>query len=179
MYTIPPTPEQQEHPWLASAVNCGCALPFLWVGLLLALPGLLPNSHASGKTPPPMVFLTGIPFAAAGLYFLVNGLILLAHRRRLPASLLFDIIAFSLAPPFHYWLFFGRADQGSAGLELPGGFTLSLPLSLPLNFILAKIGLAVLLVLLDLYLGSKLFGLGRFARPASHLPEDTFPEEQS
>ncbi len=171
MHTIPLTPEQQEHPWAASAVNCGCSLPFLGMGLLPLLARLRLLPSRGGAAPGLFPLLAGAPFPTPGLYFLVNALVLLARRRRLPGGLLFDIVAFSLAPPLHYWLFFGQAEQGRAGLELPGGFTFSLPLNLPIDFILAKIGLAVLLILLDLYLASKLFGLGRFAR-RDGLPED-------
>jgi len=150
---------------LGAAASCGCSLLFLWVGLLplLALLNILPRDGFFGGQSPLMPVLGSLPFAAVGLYFLANAVTLLASGRRLSDRLLFNLGVFFLAIPFHYWLFFGKADKGSVtGISLPGGFSISILDNSNLSFMLGKIAMAVLLVIVDLYLASELLGLGWF-----------------
>jgi hypothetical protein len=164
---------------LGAVTSCGCGLLFLWVGLLplLALLNILPHDGFSGGQSSLMPVLGSLPFAAVGLYFLANAVVLLASGRHLPSRLLFTLGMFFLAIPFHYWLFFGKAGEGSTtGISLPGGFLISFFDNSHLSFMLGKIAMAFLLVIIDLYLVSEFLGLGWF-RLVSDVKEDVRKED--
>ena len=157
------------RPVQAAVFNCGCAVLFLWVGLLSVaalLPGVV-SAQVADRGEAMMRAFLGVPFFFVWVFFLANAVSWLVARRRLPGRVLFDGLAVGLAVAFHYWLFFGRATgDGSAGLPLPGGLFVEVPWHLPLDdFVLAKVGLAVLLVFLDGYLLSELWALIRFVKP--------------
>ena len=160
-----PAPPSQTGP-AAAAVNCGCGLLFLIPGLmpLLALLNLLPRDQYFGGQSPLLPVLGGLPFIAVGLYFLVNAVTLLISKRRLPQRLLFNLGVFFLAIPFHYWLFFGkRGGESVTSINLPGGAIVSFLDRGTLSFILAKIAMAILLVVIDLFLISEFLGRNWFA----------------
>lgn len=142
--------------------NCGRAVLLLWVGLLPVAAFLAGGTfgQVTDRGEAVMRAFLGVPFALVGVFFLANAVFLLIARRRLPARLLFDGLALGLAVAFHYRLFFGRATgEGSAGLPLPGGLFVEVPWPLPPNSVLTKVGLAVLLVILDGDLLSELWAL--------------------
>ena len=159
---VPPTPENKA---LASAVNCGCGMLFLSTGILpiLAWLNILPRGNFFGDAPPFLVIVASLPFAVVGLYFISNAGMLLFNRRRLSERLLFNLGMFFLAIPFHYWLFFEGSDKGSVtSITLPGGLNLFFFDNGKLSLILAKIAVALLVIVMDLYLVSELLEQGWF-----------------
>ncbi len=176
---VPPTPENKA---LASVVHCGCGVLFLGAGLLpfLALLNILPRADFFGNAPP-FIGVIGIslPFVAVGLYFIDNAGTLLGSRRRLSRRLLFNLVMFFLAIPFHYWLFFGKPDGGSVtGISLPGGLVFSFFDTGYVSFVMGKIVVALLLVVMDLYLISEILGLGWFVLEGSS-PDEYRDDETS
>ena len=185
MHTIEPVPPRREIPpapentVLASVVNCGCGALFLSTGTLplLAWLNVLPRGNFFGDTSPFVVVVASLPFAVVGLYFIGNAGMLLFNRNRLSERLLFNLGMFFLAIPFHYWLFFEGSDGGSVtGIALPGGFNFFFFDSSKLSIILAKIVVALLVIVIDLYLVSELLGLGWFVLVD---PEpDEYPDDE-
>jgi len=148
----------------------GCAflfaLAFLIAGVLpfLALFNVFPRDEYFGGEPPFPIVAASVAFLAVGVYLMSNVIRSAVGLSHFSRRIFADIVAFSLAIPFHWWLFFGKAIAGSAtGITLPGGITLFTTANLPFDFILAKIVVAVLCLILDLFLISEIFGLGWFS----------------
>ncbi len=104
-----------------------------------------------------------VPFVVAGLYLIGNASASFLQKGKLSTRLLFDLVVGFLALPLHSWLFFGKPDGVSiTSIVLPGGTGISLFDTNHLSFLIAKAVVALLLVALDLYLISEIFGLGWF-----------------
>ncbi len=166
-----PKPSHQQMPALAenrvvrAATGCGCGLLFLGVGILplLVLLNIFPREEYFGGRSPLLPVLGSLPFAVVGLYFIANAVAVLLRAGPLPGRLLLNVGLFTLALPLHYWLFFGKATEGSTtGVRLPGGLFVSFFATTALDTLLAKVALAVLLFAVDLYLISEVFRLGWF-----------------
>ncbi|WP_457652196.1 hypothetical protein [Rhodocaloribacter sp.] len=147
----------------------GCAflfaLTFVAFGLLpfLALAGIFPRDEFFGGQSPIPIVGGSLGFIAVGLYLMGNLFRSAVGLPRFSGRLFADIVAFSLVLPFHWWLFFGKATGGSvSGITMPGGITIFSKTNLPIDFILAKIVVAVICIILDLILVSEVFGLGWF-----------------
>jgi hypothetical protein len=171
MHGTHPSLPDENNPSLPSAnrplaFGCGClfSLAFILAGLLpiAALMNILPRAEYFGNQPLFPVVSAGLAFLAVGMSMLINIFLTATGGQRLSGRVIADLIAFFLAIPFHWWLFFGKPDKDAVtGLGL-GVITLFTTSNLPLNFILAKIATAVICLIIDLYLISEIFGLGWF-----------------
>lgn len=166
----PPAPDEPQPPEAApQPVAIGCALlfalAFVIAGLLpfLALLDVFPRDEYFGGQPVFPILAASLGFIAVGVYLMVTFLRAALGLPRTLGRVFALIVAFSLAVPFHWWLFFGEAAEVSvAGITLPGGFTVFSTAYQLLNFIVAKVVVAVVCVILDLVLISEVFGLGWF-----------------
>ncbi len=166
----PPDAPQPPDSRPPSPAAWGCAflfaLAFIVAGLLpfLALFNVFPRDEYFGGHPPFPIVAAALGFTVVGFYLMGNVLRSAVGLPRLSGRVFADIVAFSLALPLHWWLFFGKATGSSTtGITLPGGITISVAVDLPLDFILAKVAVAVICIILDLVLISELFGLGWFS----------------
>ncbi len=167
--SLPPDSPQPPDSGSPPPAAFGCAflfaLAFIIAGVLpfLALFNVFPREEYFGGVAPFPIVAASVGFLAVGVYLMGNVIRSAVGMPRFSGRILGDIVAFSLAVPLHWWLFFGKAAAGSvSGITLPGGITLFTTANLPFDFILAKIVVAVLVVILDLLLISELFGLGWF-----------------
>ncbi|RME42619.1 MAG: hypothetical protein D6791_17300 [Chloroflexi bacterium] len=161
----PQPPDSDPPPPAAWGCAFLFALVFIIAGLLpfLALLNIFPRDEYFGGQSPFPIVASALGFIAVGIYLMGNVFRSAAGLPRFSGRILADIVAFSLALPFHWWLFFGTAAQSSAtGITLPGGITIFTTTNLPIDFILAKIVVAVICIILDLVLISEVFGLGWF-----------------
>ncbi len=165
-----PPPDGQQSPGPApppAAVGCAflIALAFIIAGLLpfLALLDVFPRDEYFGGRPAFPIVAASLGFTAIGVYLMVNVFRAAVGLPRTSGRVFALVVAFSLAVPLHWWLFFGKAVEGSvSGVTLPGGISVFTTANLPLDFILAKVGIAVISIVLDLVLVSEVFGLGWF-----------------
>ena len=165
--TGPASQPPQSPLTLGLALGCAFmfALAFVVAGLLplAALAGLLPREAYFGDQSPVWPVSAGLGFLAVGIYLLSNLIRSLARKPRLSPRLFAVLVALTLAVPLHGWLFFDRTvEASSAGLTLPGGLTVFIPLNLPLDIWLAKAATALLALVLDVFLLSEILGLGWF-----------------
>lgn len=182
----PPTqgrsPSEREE---VSPVAWGCfflfALAFILGGLLpvLALLGVFPREEYFGDQPALIIVVASLGFFFMGVYLLIVFIRALAGLPPPSGRIFADLIVFSLAVPFHYWLFFVWDAQAISGLTLPGGITIFTSLNLPLiRLILGKIVVALVCLILDLFLISEIFGLGWFRRASAWGTREPIEDEE-
>ncbi|RME88079.1 MAG: hypothetical protein D6770_07805, partial [Anaerolineae bacterium] len=138
-----PQPPDSESP---SPVAWGClfllALALISGGLLpfLALLNVFPREAYFDGQPVFIIVVASLGFFFMGVYLLITFIRAAAGLPPIPGRIFADLIVFSLAVPFHWWLFFVWDAQAVGGITLPGGITIFTSLNLPLiRLILGKI----------------------------------------